>query len=137
MPGPSPGTTRGEPPGLRTYAVSSPLPPWQWAFVLQNRFVVSVRRVLRFGASGLAQRLTSDACQRITNSQVDSEAIAALLWPGGHMDRLSKPMEERVRELLSARAAQHGPPLDLVEARRQLEWRLSEEKYQEWRLRLL
>jgi hypothetical protein len=53
------------------------------------------------------------------------------------MDRLSKPMEERVRELLIERAAQHRPPLDPVELRRQLEWRLAEEKYQEWRLRLL
>ena len=53
------------------------------------------------------------------------------------MDRLGKPIEERIRELLSERAAEHSPPPDPVEVRRQLEWRLSEEKYQEWRLRLL
>jgi hypothetical protein len=53
------------------------------------------------------------------------------------MDRLSKPSEERIRELLSERVAQHRPLPDPDEVRRQLEWRLSEQKYQEWRLRLL
>lgn len=53
------------------------------------------------------------------------------------MDRLSKPMEERVREVLEEAAAKHKPPPDPSEIRRQLAWRLSEEKYQEWRLRLL
>ena len=53
------------------------------------------------------------------------------------MDRLSKPSEERIREVLGKRAALHDPPSDPVELRRQLEWRLSEQRYQEWRLRLL
>jgi hypothetical protein len=53
------------------------------------------------------------------------------------MDRLSKPMEERVREVLNQAESQHKPPPDPAEIRRQLEWRLSEEMYQEWRLRLV
>ena len=53
------------------------------------------------------------------------------------MDRLSKPSKERVREWLNQGVAQHRPPPDPVEIRRQLEWRLSEQKYQEWRLRLV
>ncbi len=53
------------------------------------------------------------------------------------MDRLGKPMEERVREVLNQAVAQRRPLPDPAEVRRQLEWRLSEEKYQEWRLRLL
>jgi hypothetical protein len=53
------------------------------------------------------------------------------------MDRLRKSMEERIREVLNQSAAQHRPFPDPVEVRRQLEWRLSEERYQEWRLRLL
>lgn len=53
------------------------------------------------------------------------------------MDRLSKPSEERIREVLAKRAALHDLPPELAELRKQLEWRLSEERYQEWRLRLL
>jgi hypothetical protein len=53
------------------------------------------------------------------------------------MDRLSKPSEERIRELLSEKVAQDRPLSDLDEVRRQLEWRVSEQKYQEWRLRLI
>nr|WP_314629229.1 hypothetical protein [uncultured Noviherbaspirillum sp.] len=53
------------------------------------------------------------------------------------MDRLSKPIEERVREVLEEAANQHKPAPDPSEIRRQLAWRLSEERYQEWRLQLL
>ena len=53
------------------------------------------------------------------------------------MDRLGTPSKEEVREWLREGVAQHRPPPDATEIRRQLQWRLSEEKYQEWRLRLL
>jgi hypothetical protein len=53
------------------------------------------------------------------------------------MDRLGTPSKEQVREWLSKGVAQHRPPPDLIEIRRQLAWHLSKEKYEEWRLRLL
>ena len=53
------------------------------------------------------------------------------------MDRLGKPLEERIQEILKLAASQHKPIPDPEEVRRQLKWRLEEEKYQEWRLRLL
>lgn len=53
------------------------------------------------------------------------------------MDRLGIPSKEQVREWLREGVAQHRPPPDAIEIRQQLQWRLSEEKYQEWRLRQL
>jgi hypothetical protein len=53
------------------------------------------------------------------------------------MDRLGIPSKEQVREWLREGVAQHRPPPDAIEIRQQLQWRLSEEKYQEWRLRRL
>ena len=54
-----------------------------------------------------------------------------------NMDRLGKSLEELIREVSSQAEVQRKPPPDPAEIRRQLEWRLSEERYQEWRLRLL
>ena len=53
------------------------------------------------------------------------------------MGQLITPSKEQVRQWLSDGITQHRPPPDLLEIRRQLEWRLSEQKYQEWRSRLL
>jgi hypothetical protein len=53
------------------------------------------------------------------------------------MDRLSKPSEQKIHELLSERSAQPSPPPDPIEQRRQLEKRLEEQRYQEWRWRML
>lgn len=53
------------------------------------------------------------------------------------MDRLGKLVEVRIREVLKQTTAQHKPPPDPAEIRKQLQWCLEEETYQEWRLRLL
>jgi len=44
----------------------------------------SMKHLLRFGVEEAARRLTSDACQKIAHSQVDSELIAALFYVGGN-----------------------------------------------------
>jgi len=53
------------------------------------------------------------------------------------MDRLGKPSEEWIREWMIRGAAPRHSPLDPAEARRQRERQLREQKYQEWRLRLV
>jgi hypothetical protein len=53
------------------------------------------------------------------------------------MDQLSKPSDDWIREWMRKGAAQRHSPLDPAETRRQREQQLREQKYQEWRLRLV
>jgi hypothetical protein len=53
------------------------------------------------------------------------------------MYRSIKPAKEQVREWLREGIAQHRPPPDLHEIRRQLGWALKEEECQAHRLRTL
>jgi hypothetical protein len=53
------------------------------------------------------------------------------------MDRINKPSDDWIREWIMRSAAQRHPPTDPVETRRQHEQQLREQKYQEWRLRLV
>jgi len=53
------------------------------------------------------------------------------------MDRLSKPSDEWIREWMIRSAAPRYSPIDPAELRRQREQQLVEQKYQEWRLRLV
>jgi len=53
------------------------------------------------------------------------------------MDRLSKPSDEWIREWMIRGATPRHSVLDPAELRRQREQQLVEQKYQEWRLRLV
>jgi hypothetical protein len=53
------------------------------------------------------------------------------------MDRLSKPSDEWIRDWIARGAVQRHLPPDPAETRRQREKQLQEQKYQEWRLRLV
>ena len=53
------------------------------------------------------------------------------------MDRLSKPSDEWIREWMARGAVQRHLAPDPTEIRRQREQQLREQKYQEWRLRLV
>lgn len=53
------------------------------------------------------------------------------------MDRLSKPSDDWIREWMIRGAARRQPAPDPAETRRQLEQQLREQRYQEWRLRLV
>ena len=80
---------------------------------------------------------TSDPAQKGTNSRVDIKNTEVLFEQEAAMYRSIKPAKEQVREWLKEGIAQHRPPPDLHEIRRQLGWDLKEQEYQAHRLRTL
>jgi hypothetical protein len=79
----------------------------------------------------------SDLAQTGEKSRADIKNTEVLFEQEAAMYRSIKPAKEQVREWLREGIAQHRPPPDLHEIRRQLGWDLKEEEYQAHRLRTL
>jgi hypothetical protein len=80
---------------------------------------------------------TYDLAQTGAKSGADINTIEVLFEQEAAMYRSINPAKEQVREWLREGIAQHRPPPDLHEIRRQLGWGLKEEEYQAHRLRTL